>query len=97
MLVLFRRAQDPIADDIEEQLRELVLAHRVVRVDKAGRLPDGTLPTAWPVLVEGRSARYEGAKAIRAFLEELAHEVRLNRQFQADACYLDPDDPSCCL
>lgn len=97
MLVLFRRAQDSIADDIEEQLQELVLAHRVVQVDEAGRLPDGTLPTAWPVLVESHRTRYEGPTAIWAFLEELAHEVRLNRQFQSDACYLDPDDPTCCL
>lgn len=96
MLVLYRRQEDPAADELEERLRELVLAHRVVQVDEGQPLPDGTVPAAWPVLCESH-ARYEGMAAIQEFLEALAYEVTLNRQFQSDACYLDPDDPDHCL
>ncbi|WP_041806424.1 hypothetical protein [Rhodothermus marinus] len=97
MLVLYRRQKDPAADEVAERLRELVLAHRVVPVREGERLPDGSKPTAWPVLAESNGARYEGAEAIRVFLDALVHEVALDRQFQSDACYLDPDDPTHCL
>ncbi len=97
MLVLYRRKKDPVADEVAERLRELVLAHRVVPVDGDAQLPDGSVPAAWPVLAESNGARYEGAEAIRAFLDTLTYEVTLNRQFQSDACYLDPDDPTHCL
>ncbi len=97
MLVLYRRREDPEADEVAERLRELVLAHRVVPVDETEHLPDGLKPATWPVLAESNGARYEGAEAIRAFLDVLAYEVTLNRQFQSDACYLDPDDPTHCL
>lgn len=96
MLVLYRHANDPEGGVIEEQLRELVLAHRVVRLAEGAALPDGSIPAAWPVLEAG-SQRYEGMQAVQAFLDELAYEVTLSRQFQSDACYLDPDDPTHCL
>ncbi|MDQ7040157.1 MAG: hypothetical protein Q9M35_04390 [Rhodothermus sp.] len=97
MLILYRQREDPVADELVERLRELVLAHRVILVDDGRALPDGSMPIAWPVLTEGSGARYEGADAIQAFLDALAYEVTLNRQFQSDACYLDPDDPDHCL
>ncbi len=97
MLILYRQHEDPVADELAERLRELVLAHRVVLVDDGGTLPDGTIPASWPVLTEGSGARYEGVEAIQRFLDALAYEVTLNRQFQSDACYLDPDDPTRCL
>ena len=97
MLVLYRRKKDPVADEVAERLRELVLAHRVVPVREGERLPDGSKPAAWPVMAESNGACYEGAEAIRAFLDTLTYEVTLNRQFQSDACYLDPDDPTHCL
>ncbi len=96
MIILYRRIGDHESAALEEQLRELVLAHRVIQLAGEAALPDGSIPTAWPVLELGHQ-RYEGLHAVQAFLEELAHEVLLNRQFQSDACYLDPDDPSHCL
>ncbi len=96
MFVLYRHPNDPVADAVAEQLRELVVAHRIVYVTDGVRLPDGVTPTAWPVLEAG-TQRYEGREAIQLFLEELSHEVMLDRQFQSDACYLDPDDPTHCL
>lgn len=97
MLVLYRRREDPVSDELEARLRELVLARRVVLVEDSEELPDRVMPAAWPVLVESSGARYEGSAAICAFLDALAYEVTLDRQFQSDACYLDPDDPSHCL
>ncbi len=85
MLVLYRRPGSPEGQEIEARLTELVLAHRVV----AAHIPQ-------PKLTEG-DAEYEGADSIRRFLDGMEEELVMGRQFQSDACYLDPDNPDRCL
>ena len=94
MLILYRSATCSFCDEVEEQLKELVLAHRIVRADTAAGalLPDAPLP----VLKEGRNL-HSGEAAIKAFMKDLRQEVVLGRQFQSDACYLNPDRPGECL
>ncbi len=84
MIVLFRPPASSACDEIEDRLREAVLAHRIV------------VRKAEPVLTEG-SNTYTGVDAIRAFLDDLERELALGRRFQSDACYLDPDHPGVCL
>jgi hypothetical protein len=96
MLILYRTPVSPAADEIEERLVDLVVAHRVVTVEGA-TAPPGLPPGAGlPVLAEGDRI-YSGREAVAAFLEALGRGLALDRQIQSDACYLDPDDPSTCL
>lgn len=94
MITLYRRSDSRRADEIEEQLRELVVAHRVVDVDESGEQPPAEADM--PVITEtGRV--YADPRSIRDFLAELRKELELSRIFSADACYVDPDDPSRCI
>ena len=84
-MIELRRPQDSkFADDVEERLRELVVAFRVVEGDGAVEISDGSLKAAGP-------------EAVDAYVDDLAAELRLGRQFQSDACYLDPGNPGRCL
>jgi hypothetical protein len=94
MITLYRRSRSKEADEVKETLEELVLAHRVVEVDgnRPEALPeDGRLP----VLVEGGDA-YSGDE-IASVLDELRRELGYERQFSADACFVDPDHPGRCV
>lgn len=97
MIVLNRTFPDSFADEVQERLEELVLAYRVVPDEPGGdgeAIDNDASPA--PVIIHGQRT-YRGADEIRAFLDELAQELAVGRQFQSDACYLDPDDPSRCL
>ena len=98
MIVFYRNHPDAFADEVEERLRELVLAHRVEDTASVGPAGDGAVSddAELPIIVQG-SRRYAGRAEIVAFLDEIEAELNLGRQFQSDACYLDPDDPSRCL
>ncbi len=94
MLELYRTTDCPRCDEVEEHLRELVVAHRVIYVDQNG---EGSR-ASWgkpPVLIEG-DAVYAAA-AIAPFLETFAAELHINRMVQSDACFLDPVDGKTCL
>ena len=94
MITLYRRSRSKEADEVKETLEELVLAHRVVEVDgnRPEALPeDGRLP----VLVEGGDAH--SGDEIASVLDELRRELGYERQFSADACFVDPDHPGRCV
>lgn len=96
MITLYRTDASPLADEIEERLRSLVLAHRVVRVE--GDLQETGLPedTSLPALEEGRTLYTEEA-SIRTLLGELGGELAMSRRISGDACYRNPDRPGECL
>jgi hypothetical protein len=96
MLVLFRPHNCPYCDEVEELLEALVLAHQVKVIEDgtgADGLPHGT---PLPTLKEGTHL-YRGEPAIKVYLSDLRREVLQGRQFQSDACYLDPERPGECL
>lgn len=100
MISLSRHHPDPFADEVEERLRELVVAH-VVHAE--GHTEDdapedyGDANREPPIRLSDGGRTAHGRDAVKAFVDELEQEVRLGRQFQSDACYLDPDDPTQCL
>ncbi|HEX7069571.1 MAG TPA: hypothetical protein VF190_02145 [Rhodothermales bacterium] len=94
MIELHRTYPDAESDAIEERLREMVLAYRVVRETGSGDGESSGVET--PVIVQSGQT-YRGVAEIDRFLDELHAELTLGRQFQSDACYLDPDDPTRCL
>ncbi len=92
MITLYRRRKSRNADEIQERLEDLVLAHRVVDVEDVEQIPEHRSP---PVLVES-DATYSGDE-IEALLDEIGTEITVERQFSADACYIDPDNPTRCI
>lgn len=88
MIELIRPEQSALADEVEEQLKDLVLAHRVVRAE------DDAVDQ--PVITEGEH-EYREPEEIQAFLDELRGEVMTGRQLQSDSCVLNPEDPRHCL
>jgi hypothetical protein len=92
MVMLYRASGSPRADAVEERLRELVVAHRIVHV----RPDEAAHPL--PYLTSGEVV-YATEARIAALLDELAEEVRISRLYQSDACYLDPEagDGRTCL
>ena len=97
MIAFYRKADCRYCDEVEAHLNDLVVARRVITVSEPGALDvEGVSPEELPVLREGRRL-YRGRQEIQAFLAELTRELRIGRQFQSDACYLNPDDPATCL
>ena len=94
MIELYRTEESTAGNIIEEALRELVLAHRVIIVT-----PE-TLPKALPAGTPLPALRDEGQLitgdgAIQAHLRQLeliAHEWR---KYQADACYTNSENDHC--
>jgi glutaredoxin len=94
MITLYRRRGCPQCSGIEEALKELTLAHRVIEVGKGevGReMPEQPCgPSRPPVLIdEGKVFR--GSKAILDHLEDLKGFRALWYKFQSDACYCDEE------
>lgn len=86
MIELQRSADSPEADDIEDRLRDLVVAHKVVVVDA-----DAT--DALPVIRDGGiTAR---GSDIPAFLDQLTRDMTEWSRFQSDACYIEDDGTVC--
>lgn len=88
MIELQRRADSPEADAIEEQLRDLVVAHKVLVVDDA----EGSA-TDLPVIRDGDVIAC-GAN-IPAFLDQLTRDMAEWSRFQSDACYIEDDGTVC--
>lgn len=91
MTTLFRTAEDPGGQEVQEALQELCLAHEVVLVPASGpnrgSLPEGTRP---PVLVD-QGKVYQDRSAILAHLEELRALRELWYKYGSDACYCDEE------
>ncbi len=95
MIELYRSKACPISDDLEEHLRALVVAHRVIMVEE-GHQGEKQQYAQLPALKEGKST-YSTAAQINNFLHELDLEVRITRTYQSDACFIDPEDGQTCL
>ena len=87
MIELQRTADSPVADDIEDRLRELVVAHKVVVVDAEEPAAD------LPVIRDGKLTAC-GAD-IPAFLDLLTRDMAEWSRFQSDACYIEDDGTVC--
>ena len=95
MLVFYRTKACPRCDEVEERLRDLVVAYQVIYVDQneaGGTWSGGTVP----LLKEGDRI-YATAAAVDQYLEALTAELALSRTYQSDACYLEPVDGKTCL
>ncbi len=90
MITLYRTPDCPRCSDIQSTLRDMAVAHEVVVLESADRLPAGLEADALPVLVDD-GAVVQGAEAIFERLEELEGFREQWYRFQSDACYCDEE------
>lgn len=91
MFVLHRWKDSSRADEIQDRLEDLVVAHRVSYERPRGETADLDLP----ILVEGDDT-YVGDDISRR-LDALESDLTFSRQISADACYVDLDNPEQCI
>jgi len=85
MLTLIRPISNKLADEIEDRLKNMVVAYEVMR----------NVTTDFPYLLESGKV-IKDVDSIKIFLEQLEKEINWSRSISADACYLDPDGGMVC-
>ncbi len=90
MIEVFRTDQCPFSDRLVERLQELVLAHQV------HILPYDTGGKQLPFVKEGKRT-YRTKAEIQDFMQEIGHEMIVQREMQSDSCKIDPDTGKGCL
>ena len=85
MLTLVRPIDSQLADDIEEQLKDMVAAYEVM----------ANVATTLPYLLSSGKV-IKGKEALNSFLNTLEKELNWSRSISADSCYLDPDGGMVC-
>lgn len=90
MIELHRRKDDLYADELEERLRNLVVAYRAALHDE-----DISEPTSLPYISESGKL-ITGEKNIERYFIELEKELNWQRSLSGDGCYIDPDSGNIC-
>ncbi len=92
MVTLYRQPGDPWADEIEESLGEMVIAHEVEHAEDADALPE--IISELPALHDDGEV-VTGASALRSHLQTLRALMADWNRFQSDACYVEDDGSIC--
>ena len=92
MITLYRVSQCSACDEVQETLRELVVAHQVV--DVAAERPAVIAGKELPVIVDGDEL-VSGEAALANYLSELSRITEQWRKFQSDVCYIDEQGNLC--
>jgi hypothetical protein len=92
MIVLYRRPDDPWADEIQEALDEMVIAYETEPV-----ADDSSLPSDVPELPALRDDGevVTGEAALQTRLDDLRGLMADWDRFQSDACYVEEDGSVC--
>lgn len=96
MLTFYKKDSTTFTKRIEEKLKEMVAAHKIVEVDCNSSLPENISRDRLPALSDGHQV-WTAAEKIEEILRELHRDLKLSRGMQSDACHLDPDNPEECL
>ena len=89
MIELYKPANNPLGEAIEEHLKELVVAYKLVP-----SFADFELDT--PSIRSGKEI-YSTKEEIRHFLDELTRDVNTSIMVSGDACFVDPEKGGPCL
>lgn len=87
---------DTFVDKVCQKLDEMVVAHKIILVDKVVILPQDINKKDLPVLSDGHET-WISPEEIESFLEELEQDLQFSRILTSDACYIDPENPDQCL
>lgn len=94
MIKLYRKEDCKNCREIEDKLKELVLAHQVIivgSVKENDQLPDAL---SLPALLDDNRL-ISGSEAIREHLQKLEKFVGEWRKYQSDVCYVDEEGEIC--
>lgn len=92
MIELYRNDNCNLCDEVEEELKTLVITHKIINVEKNNTSVPENLPL--PV-IKDEDELISGEKEIKQYLEELNKYVALWRKYQVDACYIEDDGEFC--
>lgn len=91
MIIFYRTTDCPRCAEIQETLREMNYAHKVVVVKKREDMKESLLKDKkLPLLKDGQKV-IKGSDAIIEHLEELSEFKELWDKFQGDYCYCDDE------
>ena len=94
MIELYRAANDAESDRVEEALRDLVVAHRVITCTPEQATSQLGGDVTLPALREDEQIAH-GPEEIARFLEQTRTTLEGWNKFQTDACYLDDEGNVC--
>ncbi|HEX9921027.1 MAG TPA: glutathione S-transferase N-terminal domain-containing protein [Anaerolineae bacterium] len=94
MLTFYRPLDCPTCTALEETLKELVIAHRLVVVTPE-RPVEGLGVGIMPPALQDSGQTVTGHEAIAAHLQELETFVAAWRKFEGDTCYIDDKGEVC--
>jgi hypothetical protein len=92
MITFYRPPDDPWADEIQEALDEMVIAHETETVADPASLPDD-VPDLPALRDDGEVVT--GEAALREHLDHLRDLMADWDRFQSDACYVEDDGTVC--
>jgi len=92
MITLYRRANDPWADEIQEALDEMAIAYETGTIDDSTSPPDD-VPALSVLRDEGEIVT--GEQALCDHLDALRDLLADWDRFQSDACYAEEDGSIC--
>lgn len=95
MLKFYRNTTNSFTRWVEEKLKEMVVAHKLINVDDAHPLPND-IHRNLPVLSDGH-VQWTSENEIKNFLEKLHQDLLLSQSLQSDTCHIDPDNHKECL
>ncbi len=94
MTTLYRKSNCSFYDEIEEELKELVIAHSVINIENDESINRNYKHTPLP-FIEDDGKIISGFEEMQRYLEELKKFVSLWRKYQTDACYINDDGETC--
>lgn len=92
MIILYRRPDDAWADEIQEDLDEMVIAYDTETVEDETSLPGDV--DDLPALRDEEKV-VTGETALREHLDHLRDLMEDWDRFQSDACYVEEDGSIC--
>ncbi len=91
MIELYRKQNCYFCDEIEEEIKEFVISHNVINVEKNKDFPNEIpLPA-----IKDNGKMISGYEEIKKYMNDLKKFVDLWRKYQVDACYIDDDGEIC--
>ena len=91
MITLYRKSGCGFCDEIEDELKDLVIRFDVINVEEQKDFPvEITLPA-----IKDDDRMVSGYEDIKQYMTGLKKFVELWRKYQVDACYIDDDEETC--
>lgn len=90
MIKLHRRKEDPKADELEQELIDLVLAYKTIEHEDEKQSPEDL-----PYIEESGNIIHKESELEKWFLE-LKKELDWQRSLTGDACYIHPETGEIC-